>query len=113
MNVCYKRVFLFGFLMLAAGVPSYAGSYSNETMKGSFGYTVTGTVVSANGFAPGPFAAVGRITFDGSGNVQTIRSLSDNGAIIQSDTGTGAYSLGSDCTSHFVAKSRPAAILFT
>ena len=49
----------------------------------------------------GPFAAVGRIVFDGDGHVSTIRSLSDNGIVIQNDSGSGTYTLKSNCTGSF------------
>jgi hypothetical protein len=45
---------------------------SRKSLKGSFGYTVTGSIVADLPASPaspvlikGPFAAVGRITFDG------------------------------------------------
>jgi hypothetical protein len=66
---------------------------SAATLQGSFGYTVTG-------FAPGlaPFAAVGRIVFDGSGLVTTTRTLSNNGVIIRGDIASGTYTVGDNCT---------------
>ena len=66
------------------------------TLKGSFGYTVTGVLTA--GPTPGPFAAVGRLTFDGAGNFQNIRTISRNGVITPNATGIGTYSLASDCT---------------
>jgi hypothetical protein len=39
--------------------------------------------------------------FDGSGHVTTVRSLSDNGNVLQGDAGTGTYSVNSDCTGSF------------
>jgi hypothetical protein len=66
------------------------------TLKGNFGYTVTGSL--AGGPTPGPFAAVGRLTFDGSGNFQNIRTISRNGAITSRAQGIGTYSVEPDCT---------------
>jgi hypothetical protein len=66
------------------------------TLKGSFGYTVTGSL--AGGPTPGPFAAVGRLTFDGAGNFQNIRTISRNGAITLNAQGIGTYSVEPDCT---------------
>jgi hypothetical protein len=66
------------------------------TLKGSFGYTVTGAL--AAGPTPGPFAAVGRIIFDGAGNFQNIRTISRNGAITSRAQGIGTYSVEPDCT---------------
>jgi hypothetical protein len=96
-------------LMLAgvAGALSNARSLNaqtctNQSLKGNFGYTVTGSIVTGQGpLHPGPFVAVGRITFDGAGGVKTVRSLSDNGFILQHDAGSGTYSMNSDCTGFF------------
>jgi hypothetical protein len=71
-------------------------SCSTAALRGSFGYTVTG-------FSPGtvPFAAVGRIAFDGNGAVSTTRTLSNGGAIVRGDSGHGTYVLNEDCTGSF------------
>ncbi len=65
------------------------------TLKGSYGYTVTGSL--AGGPTPGPFAAVGRLTFDGAGNFQNSRTISRNGLITPRVQGTGTYSIEPDC----------------
>ena len=76
-------MFLFmsgGAIALMLSPIANAQSCSNRSLNGSYGYTVTGTITTSQGpLVAGPFAAVGRITFDGSGNVSTVRSLSDNG----------------------------------
>ncbi|MBV8817155.1 MAG: hypothetical protein JO022_02290 [Acidobacteriaceae bacterium] len=87
-----------GYLALPAG----AQECTTQTLRGSYGYSVSGTIVTATGpLAPGPFAAVGRITFDGRGGVQTVRSLSDNGNILRNDAGSGNYTINDDCTGSF------------
>jgi hypothetical protein len=87
---------------------AYAQTCSHQSLKGSYGYTVTGTVVSSVGLiSPGPFGAVGRITFDGRGGVTTVRTLSDNGAVLQHDAGSGSYTLNSDCTGSFTISVGP------
>src|SRR6202011_209514 len=53
---------------------------SNATLKGSFGYTGTGNIVS--GPFAGPIAFVGRITFDGLGQATFAQTTSRNGTII-------------------------------
>lgn len=88
-----------GALLLVGGVsPAQASQRwcSNSTLEGSFGYTVTG-------FRPGgvPFAAVGRLVFNGSGGVSTVRTLSNGGVVVQGDAGTGRYTLKADCTGSF------------
>lgn len=55
---------------------------SVRNLKGSFGYTMTGNIVTDIPASPaaavlikGPFAAVRRITFDGQGGVTTRRGV--------------------------------------
>jgi hypothetical protein len=47
--------------------------------------------------ANGPFAAVGKSTYDGRGGVTGVLFLSSNGAIIPAHY-TGTYALRADCT---------------
>jgi hypothetical protein len=74
---------------------------SNATLQGGFGYTSTGTLLaSIPGLPPplaGPFAEVGRQTFDGKGNTDATATLSANGNI-QTVTITGTYTVNPDCT---------------
>jgi hypothetical protein len=89
-------------LVLCATAVAHAQPCSDRTLNGSFGYTVTGSIITPLGpLVPGPFAAVGRIVFDGEGKVSTVRSLSDDGEVLQNDSGTGTYTLKSDCTGSF------------
>ncbi|MGA3092094.1 MAG: hypothetical protein ABSD75_26095 [Terriglobales bacterium] len=75
---------------------------SDRSLNGSFGYTVTGTIVQNSGpLVAGPFVAVGRIVFDGKGRVSTVRSLNDDGIVLQNDSGTGTYTMNSDCAGTF------------
>jgi hypothetical protein len=93
---------LSGVAVLLAVSSASAQTCSNRSLKGSYGYTVTGSILTNQGpLAAGPFAAVGRITFDGAGGVQTVRWLSDNGAIVPNDPGSGTYSMNADCTGSF------------
>lgn len=68
-------------------------------MKGGFGYTVTGAFVT--GPFAGPFAAVGRLTFDGKGNFENIRTISRNGDILPDVEGVETYTVNADCTGSF------------
>jgi hypothetical protein len=88
---------------------SQAQSCNSQSLRGAFGYSVSGTITSAIGpLAPGAFAAVGKIQFDGYGHVTTVRTLSDNGVVLQADQGTGTYVLNSDCTGSFNISVGPA-----
>ena len=66
------------------------GRCSNASLHGSYAFQVDG-----NG--NGPFAAVGRNTYDGKGVIGGAIVVSLNGAII-SDTYTGTYTVNDDCT---------------
>ncbi len=72
---------------------------SNATLRGSFGYTSTGTLLDAYAPPPfaGPFAEVGRQTFDGKGNTDATATLSANGNISKV-TIQGTYAVNPDCT---------------
>jgi len=72
---------------------------SSATLRGSFGYTGTGTLTLDYVPAPyaGPFAEVGRQTFDGKGNTDATATLSANGNI-QQVTVQGTYTVNRDCT---------------
>ena len=95
------RFSLAGAVLLAA-VAAPAQKCSNQSLKGSFGYTVTGSITQTVGpLAPGAFGAVGRLVFDGAGHVSTVRSLSDAGHVLRDDAGSGTYALDSDCTGFF------------
>jgi hypothetical protein len=72
---------------------------SMATLQGSFGYTSTGDLTKSYVPAPyaGPFAEVGRQTFDGKGNTEAKATVSSNGSITPV-TVKGAYTVNSDCT---------------
>jgi hypothetical protein len=72
---------------------------SNAKLRGSFGYTGTGTLLPDYVPPPlaGPFAEVGRQTFDGQGNTEATATLSANGNIA-AVTVAGTYAVNPDCT---------------
>jgi hypothetical protein len=88
---------------LALGLVSAASAQNkactNATLKGSFGYSSTGTLLESYVPSPfaGPFAEVGTQTFDGSGGTSATATLSSNGNIV-SVTVTGTYTVNPDCT---------------
>ena len=85
---------------LGIGSTAQAQECSNITLRGSFGYTSTGTLLDS--YVPplyaGPFAEVGRQTFDGKGNTQATATLSANGNINQKVAIEGTYVVNPDCT---------------
>lgn len=74
-------------------------SCANASLNGSFGYTNTGTILA--GPDAGPFAGVGRQTFDGKGNTQATATVSVNGNIFHV-TIKGTYVVNSDCTGSMI-----------
>jgi hypothetical protein len=93
---------LAGLIVLSSSQQANAQVCSNQSLKGSFGYTVTGTITkTTRPLIAGPFVAVGKLTFDGVGGVKTVRSFNDNGFALREDPGTGSYTMNKDCTGSF------------
>ena len=65
---------------------------SNETYKGNYGFTATGTIAGL-----GAFAVVGRFTADGQGNIAGSQTRNFNGQIVH-ETYTETYAVNPDCT---------------
>ena len=70
-------------------------SCTNESWEGSYGYLETGTRIIDP--APGPRAAVGRMTADGHGNLAGNETKSEGGVTLNL-TFTGSYTMLKDCT---------------
>ena len=71
---------------------------SNATLQGSFGFTSAGTLLAIPPPSAGPFAEIGRQTFDGTGdNTEGTATLSTNGTIGHV-TFFGTYVVNPDCT---------------
>jgi len=76
---------------------------SNDTLKGAWGYTETGSVILPASL-PAPYggtvvtaAAVGRYDFDKAGNFEGEQNSSSNG-VVGPDTKLGTYTINADCT---------------
>ena len=84
---------------LALGLAPAARAERKEcsiaTLEGSFVRRDVGWVISPNGAMP--LAGVHLVTFDGNGAFTSTGSASLNGAVSES-TGTGTYTVNSDCT---------------
>jgi hypothetical protein len=85
--------------MVAQESPSAAKGCSGATLRGSFGYTSTGTLLESYVPPPfaGPFGETGRQTFDGKGNTNATATVSSNGNISTVSI-NGTYTVNSDCT---------------
>jgi hypothetical protein len=95
-------------LALAIAPTAKAQAYkgcSNATLRGTFAYTVTGSLVAAP--APlGPYAEVGAQTFDGNG-VTIVAGMSNTNGTAAATSRTGTYTVNADCTGTFSIDIRP------
>jgi hypothetical protein len=71
---------------------------SNQTLSGSYGSTLTGTVNNL------PFAAVNLVSSDGDGNITGSGTIVYNGVVIPSSF-TATYTVNADCSGSFVSDS--------
>jgi hypothetical protein len=90
---------VFGLGMVPKARAGENEACSNATLHGSFGYTSTGTLLDTYVPSPfaGPFAEVGKQTFDGNGHTYATATLSANGNISKV-TIEGTYAVNADCT---------------
>jgi|SRR5579862_175588 len=88
-----RKLFVPMLLLVASVLSASAETCSNATLHGSYGLHATGTV-------PGglPFAAVGRFTFDGKGNLTGKLFVRVNGNNVEPPEFSGTYSVSPDCT---------------
>ena len=94
--IAFATVFALG-IMPRAQADEHRGC-SNANLQGSFGFTSTGTLLALPPPSAGPFAEIGRQTFDGRGdNTEGTATLSANGNI-NHVTFDGTYVVNPDCT---------------
>lgn len=76
---------------------SFPSGCTLQTIRGSYGISTTGSIVSAG--PVGLVADVGVITFDGSGGASQTSTVSLNGVIIPNRSSLGgSYVVNADCT---------------
>ena len=93
----FAIVFVLGIVPYARDDDDDTRQCSNATLRGSFGYTGTGSIV--NGASVLPIAFVGRITFDGLGLAKFVQTISNNGVIFPAGSPvTTTYVVHADCT---------------
>ena len=86
-------------LLLAISAPSargdQSGPCSNATLKGEYGFTITGQILGA-----GPVAGVTLAFYDGQGHLTQVDHvlLNGNPPSVQWRPATGTYTLNRDCT---------------
>jgi hypothetical protein len=84
-----------GSTLIHADVMEPAGTCSNATLKGSWGYYRTG--FNNNVEVAGPYAGVGIMFADGNGNAKRRQTVSFNGSY-EKNTASFQYQVQSDCT---------------
>ena len=91
----FTSLLVSGFAQVSA-----AEGCNDASAVGSYAFKVDGTNVSIPlPGGPGPFAAVGKNTYDGMGHMAGVIVVSSNGTII-SATYTGTYHVNTDCTGY-------------
>ena len=87
-------------LALAASstLTAHAKACSNETIRGSYAFTIHGQVFLPNGFTL-LIDGLAKQTFDGKGNLTQVDAVATNGNLAPGwRPGTGTYSVNPDCT---------------
>ena len=98
------RILFFLLTLVVVGSQSstaHASACSNSTIRGSYAFTIHGTV-----FLPGGptllIDGLARTTFDGNGNITQLDAVAANGNVPPGwRTSTGTYSVNPDCTGTF------------
>ena len=93
--IVFATVFVLGTLSRAQA--SEHRECSNASLRGSFGFTSIGTLLTLPAPFAGPFTEIGRQTFDGRGTTDGTATLSANGNI-RRVTFDGTYAVNPDCT---------------
>lgn len=103
-----KRIFS-AFLTLAAAMilvvlPAvtavHASACTDATLTGNYGMTFSGFTTPGKSQKGNevPWVVIGVVTFDGAGNVSMSYSGAINGSVFTNQTGSGTYTVNSDCT---------------
>lgn len=87
------------FGLLASGGTAVAESCSNNTLQGSYGFTIEGLALPAPGVTV-PLRGVAMTHFDGKGNLTQVDHVVFNGVppAIFWTPGSGTYQVNEDCT---------------
>lgn len=106
-SIRMKLIAAVGALMMCLGLTSsaLALSCSNETFRGSYGFTVTGFITPGANGTNIPIGGVQLITADGKGNMTDTESILIAGTPLPGGNAPGffslnhgTYSINSDCT---------------
>src|SRR5438477_6911508 len=85
-------------LIVSSPLMSHASACSNTTIRGSYAFTIHGTIFLPNGSTL-LVDGIAKETFDGEGGVTQVDAVATNGNLAPGwRPGTGTYSLNADCT---------------
>lgn len=97
-----SRISLFLLTLVIVGSQSltaYASSCSNGTIKGTYAFTIHGSLFLPDGSTL-IVDGIDKVTFDGQGNFTQVDAVATNGILDAPGwrPGTGTYSVNPDCT---------------
>jgi hypothetical protein len=98
MKFCNSPFLLTLALIVSSPLISHARSCSDSTIRGSYAFTIHGTIFLPNGSTL-LIDGIAKETFDGQGNETQVDAVADNGNLTPGwRPGSGTYSLSADCT---------------
>jgi len=84
-------------LATSSSMAAHDRECTNNTIKGSYAFTIHGQIFTPNGTLV--VNGIAKTTFDGNGNLTQVDAVAVNGNTLQVwRPGTGTYSVNSDCT---------------
>jgi hypothetical protein len=85
-------------LLAASSFTAHASVCNNLTIKGSYAFTIHGSILSPDGSSV-PVAGIAKQTFDGDGNLTQVDAVAIGGNLTPGwRPGAGTYSVNPDCT---------------
>jgi hypothetical protein len=85
-------------LIVSAPLMSHAAGCSNSTIRGSYAFTIHGSIFLPDGSTL-LIDGIDKISFDGNGNLRQVDAVATNGVLTPGwRHGTGTYSVNPDCT---------------
>jgi hypothetical protein len=99
MQFRYSPLLLTLALIVSTPLMSHANACSDSTIRGSYAFTIHGTLFLPNGSTL-LVDGIDKITFDGKGNFEQVDAVAMNGILDATGwrPGTGTYSVNPDCT---------------
>jgi hypothetical protein len=107
--VKFRIAFRLLTLALAASsiLTTHASACSNQTIQGSYAFTIHGTIFLPDGTTL-LVDGLAKTTFDGQGNIKQLDAVAVNGNLSPGwRLSTGTYSVSQDCTGTFTVSNDP------